>query len=80
MDDKLVTIAQYHNQFEAQMVKDHLEADGIKATITGQNIHGLYPFGGMDKVQIQVFQKDVEKATQILELENTSPEHQEDNN
>ncbi len=80
MDDKLVTIAQYHNQFEAQILKDNLEADGIKAIINGENIHGLYPFSGMQNVQIQVLQKDVEKAIQILELDSISPDHQEDTN
>ena len=80
MDDKLVTIAQYHDQFEAQILKDNLQAEGVKATITGQNIHGLYPFSGMQNVQIQVFQKDLEKAMQILELDNISTDHQDDTN
>ncbi len=80
MDDKLVTIAQYHDQFEAQILKDNLQAEGIKATINGENIHGLYPFSGMEDVQVQVFQKDVENAMQILELGNISPDHREDSN
>ncbi len=80
MDDKLITIAQYHDQFEAQILKDNLQAEGIKAVITGENIHGLYPFSGMQNVQIQVFQKDVENAMQILEPGNISPDHQEDTN
>ena len=67
MDDKLVTIAQYQNLFEAHAVKDSLEAEGVKATIIGQNIHGLYPFSGMDSVQMQVFEKDISRAKQIID-------------
>jgi len=80
MDDKLVTIARYHDQFEAQILKGNLEAAGIRAIIAGQNIHGLYPFSGMQNVQIQVLQKDVTQAMEIVELENISPENQEDGN
>ena len=79
MDDKLIIIAEYHDQLEAQMFKDNLEAEGIKAVIIGEKIHGMYPFGGMQNVQVQVFQKDVEKAMQILD-ENEAPQHREDTN
>ena len=79
MDDKLITIAEYHEHLEAQMLKDYLEAEGIKAVIIGEKIHGLYPLSGMQNVQVQVFQNDVEKATKILD-EYEASQDQEDSN
>ena len=78
MDDKLITIAEFNENLEAQMARATLESNGIKAVITGENIKGLLPVDGMLNVELQVFAADAEKAKKLLdsqqELFESSPE------
>ena len=67
MDDKLITIAEFSENLEAQMARATLESNGIKAVITGENIKGLLPVDGMLNVELQVFAADAEKAKKILD-------------
>lgn len=79
MDDKLVTIAQFGDDIDAQMARAVLESNGINAVIAGENITTLYSqalFG----LELQVFAADAEKAKQILDLQqnNTQDNPEED--
>lgn len=69
MEDKLVKIADYETGFEAELAKTRLEDEGIKAAVLGgdlvANMHTIEAF----RVELQVFEKDVKKAMQILESE-----------
>ena len=66
-NDKLVTVAEYLVIYDAEFAKSLLESSGIKATIVGENVHGLYPADGMLNVELKVFQRDVERAKGILQ-------------
>ena len=43
MDDRLVTIAEFENLFEAQAAKAALEGNGISAAIMGEEVQNLLP-------------------------------------
>ena len=66
-NDKLVTIGEYAAIYDAEFAKSQLESEGIKATIVGENVHGLYPADGMLNVELKVFESDTEQAKSILE-------------
>ena len=66
MDDRLVTIAEFENVFEAQVAKAALEDNGISAAIMGEKIQNLLPTDGMLNVQLQVFAADEKKASEVL--------------
>ena len=67
MDDRLVTIAEFENVFEAQVAKAALEGNGISAAIMGETVQNLLPADGMLNVQLQVFAADEKKASEVLE-------------
>ncbi len=66
MDDKLITIAEFENPFEAQVAKAALEDNGISAAIMGENVQNLLPADGMLNVQLQIFAADEQKALEVL--------------
>ena len=66
-NDKLVTIGEYAVIYDAEFAKSRLESEGIKATIVGENVHGLYPADGMLNVELKVFESDVKQAKSILQ-------------
>jgi hypothetical protein len=78
MDDKLVTIAEFQSDLEAQMAKSDLQANGIDAIIVGESIKDLLPADGMLNVQLQVFARDAERAGAILSSQQGQVEHQGD--
>lgn len=80
MDDKLVTIAEYDQEFEAQFACSMLADSGIKAVVVGGNVKGLaHPAMSMI-VQLKVFGADVERGRQILAEADNSTETTEDDN
>ena len=78
MDDKLVTIAEFESDLDAQMAKSVIEANGINAIIVGGNVKDLLPVDGMLNVQLQVFARDAEQARAILSSQEGQVEHQGD--
>ena len=66
MDDRLITIAEFENIFEARAVKAALEDNGISAAIMGEEVQNLLPVDGMLNVQLQVFAADEKKASEVL--------------
>lgn len=79
MDDKLITLVEFQdNPLDAQMAKSALQDCGIKAVIVGDNVHGLLPVDGMMYIQLKVFEKDLPRATKIIEdMQNTTDDQQE---
>ena len=66
MEDRLVTIAEYSTAFEAELAKVRLENEGIEAGIVGEDlVTNMYTIDAI-KVELQVFEKDVEQAEAIL--------------
>ena len=68
-NQKLVTIARFENEFEAQQAKIPLEEAGIHAVICGEILGGAgFPYTGKANfVELQVFEEDREQAEAILE-------------
>ncbi len=67
MADKLVTIAEFTDYIEAQMAKQLLADYEIKAVVTGENAANLYPISGMVGPELQVLEKNAQRAREILE-------------
>lgn len=67
MSDRLVKLAEFENTFDAETLKLRLEDEDIKAVVTGQNIHGLICADGMINVRVEIFEKDLPRAKQILD-------------
>ena len=67
MADKLVTIAEFTDYIEAQMAKQLLADYEIEAVVTGENAANLYPISGVVGPELQVLEKDVQRAREILE-------------
>jgi hypothetical protein len=67
MDD-LVTIASFPDVAEAQLAKERLELEGIRAFVIGAQTVGVMPFltGPTGGVRVQVGPQDVERAKEIL--------------
>ena len=67
-NDKLVTVAEYLELYDAECAKDRLESEGITATVFGKNAHGVYPGDSNTLyVQLKIFESDVERAKSILQ-------------
>ena len=77
MDDKLVTIAEFQSEIEAQMAKTALGDNGIEAIIVGGAVKDLIPVDGMLNVELQVFAADTEKARAVLDSQQNEPIQEE---
>ena len=76
MDDKLVTIAEFQSDIEAQMAKAALQAEDIDVII-GEPIKDLLPVDGMLNVELQVFAHDAERAGAVLKSQQNQTEPEE---
>jgi hypothetical protein len=66
--DELVTVASFSDVPEAELAKERLELEGIRAFVVGAQTASLMPYltsttGG---VRVQVEPKDMERAKEIL--------------
>lgn len=63
----LVAVADFHQSAEAHMLRGRLEAEGIFAVVTGDDLRG--PLGMMGgTVQVLVLESDLPKALEIKRL------------
>lgn len=67
MSDELVTIAEFVTAFEAEMAKDYLEDNDIKAAVVGDDLIAISPAVGKTWVELKVLAKDQQQAKAILE-------------
>ncbi len=67
MADKLVTVAQFTDYIEAEMAKQLLADYEIEAVVTGDNASNLYPISAIEGPELQVLEKDAQRAREILE-------------
>ena len=67
MADKLVTIAEFADYIEAEMAKQLLADYDIKAIVAEENAANLYPVSGTVGPELQVLEKDAQRAREILE-------------
>jgi hypothetical protein len=67
MPDKLITIAKYNDFLSADIDRQILEDNGIKASVSGQSASGVFSgLPTLSYVELQVFEQDAEKALEIL--------------
>ncbi len=85
-DERLITIARYHNDAEFLLARSRLESAGIECF--GRNEHALrltghiHGFFGAHYIELQVREADAEEALAMLEsesplAEDESPDEQE---
>lgn len=78
-EEKLVTIRTYFNQMEAEIEKGKLEANGINAMLSDNQINALTPIfnqatGG---IKLQVLAHEAEQAAAILDENDALPDDRE---
>jgi hypothetical protein len=66
--DELVTVATYSDVAEAQLAKERLEIEGIRAFVIDAQTAGVMPFltSSTGGVRVQVEPKDEERAREVL--------------
>lgn len=66
-DEKLVTVAEYENSFDAELGKLALDNAEIQSVLVGQNLVGNLTYGEASiMVELQVREADAERAKQVL--------------
>ena len=63
----VVKLTECPNSFEAQLIKTHLEAEGIPAMVTGENMSTLY-CGAVAAFnpRVLVNEEDLDRAKEII--------------
>jgi len=66
--DKIIIYAAYDTPIQANLAKTKLDAYGIPCFLTEENFTGLYPFRNeiFPGVRLHIFEKDTERAREIL--------------
>ncbi len=68
MKEKLVTVARYTDYLEADLARQMLEDEGIKAFVMGQNVGNVYAgVPAVVDIQLQTPESQAEQAKEILE-------------
>jgi 4-alpha-glucanotransferase len=65
-DQKLISIAEFEGSFDAELAKLALEKEGIKSTVFGEDLVTMLPHINAIRVELRVFEEDVERAKEIL--------------
>lgn len=66
-DQTLVTIEQFENSFDAELAKVALDDAGIESVLLGGDLVNMVTYGVPSiTIELQVRQKDVERARQVL--------------
>jgi hypothetical protein len=68
--DELVTLTSFSDVAEAQLARDRLELEGIRAFVIDAQTAGVMPFltSSTGGVRIQVEPQDLERAREVLGL------------
>jgi hypothetical protein len=66
--DELVTVASFPDVAEAELARERLEIEGIRAFVVGAQTAGVMPYlvNASGGVRVQVEPKDIERAKEIL--------------
>ena len=65
-DEKLVPIAEFGGEFDAELAKSTLTDAGIESVVFGEDLVTTLPHINAIRVELRVFENDVERAKQIL--------------
>lgn len=67
-NEKVVVFRTYNTVFEANVVKELLASNGIPSMVKNEQVSVLLPmFGPMTGIKLMVLEKDIEKATEIVD-------------
>ncbi|HRG02778.1 MAG: DUF2007 domain-containing protein [Paludibacteraceae bacterium] len=68
-EDKLVSVKYYETVIEAEIDQNVLKTNGIECIYNDDTVVGVFPiFDDKERgIELMVFEKDVEKARQILD-------------
>ncbi|HEY5998697.1 MAG TPA: DUF2007 domain-containing protein [bacterium] len=66
MDDELVTIERFLDRVDAQVARSRLEAAGIEAVLADEGMGGLFGYGLVKGVRLQVPAGDEARARALL--------------
>jgi hypothetical protein len=68
--DELVTVTSYPDVAEAELARERLELEGIRAFVVDGQTAGVMPFltSSTGGVRVQVQPQDLERAREILQL------------
>jgi hypothetical protein len=66
--DVLVTVASFSDVAEAELAKERLELEGIRAFVIGAQTAGVMPYltGPTGGVRVQVDPRDLQRAREVL--------------
>ncbi len=70
IEDKLVTIAEFEQDYEAEMARVTLEEAGIESVVLGGTLLANMPAFSIIRIQIQVFECNVVRAQEVLQAQN----------
>ncbi|MEN6335482.1 MAG: DUF2007 domain-containing protein [Phycisphaerales bacterium] len=67
-EQKLVTVARYEDYVSADLDRQLLEDEGIKAVVTGQNVGNVYSgVPAVIDIELQTLESQAQEARQVLE-------------
>jgi hypothetical protein len=68
MENELVTVATFPDVAEAELARERLELEGIRAFVIGAQTGGVMPFltGPEGGIQVQVDPQDAQRAKEVL--------------
>jgi len=74
--EKLVTVARFEDYIKADLARQLLEDEGIKAFVTGQNVANVYSgVPAVIDIELQTLESEAAEAREILEA--SAQENQE---
>jgi hypothetical protein len=66
MKEKLVTVARFGDYMKADLARQLLEDEGIKAFVMGQNVGNVWGGAPASDIELQTAEGEAEEARQIL--------------
>jgi hypothetical protein len=68
--DELITVASFTDVSEAELARERLELEGIRAFVVDAQTAGVMPFltSSTGGVRVQVQPQDLERAREVLEV------------
>ena len=77
--EKLVTVARFEDYMKADLARQLLEDEGIKAFVLGQNVGNVYSgVPAVVDIELQTAASEAEEAREILEANKPQPGELED--
>ena len=81
-NEKLITIERFENSLDAELAKMVLEQEGIACSLAGLDLMVNMPYPNVIAIELQVFERDAERAIEILDervpIENDDDDENED--